>query len=173
MGLATVSFGVAACICLHGASAQKSILMENFDPAQAEGLWYVVQRSAGLYNDSSTCSTYIVKHTEGKIYEVTVDYMGKDNNKIHKVLVVEDDSDHPAQYFFKDQDKQSVAVRVLGTDYKNWNVCFGYVNNGAPVYGIGSRTPVLDPKFMDEITEILKKNELIGTMEKCPPHQQV
>ncbi|KAK8774078.1 hypothetical protein V5799_011391 [Amblyomma americanum] len=120
------------------------ILMENFDPAQVEGMWYVVQRTASLYNDSAGCTTYNAKHKDGAIYEVEVDYMGKSNAMVKKMLRVVEDSDHPAQFYFADQ---------------------------VPVYGVSSRTPVLDPKYLEEANEILKKNEVYGTMEICQPRQ--
>ncbi|KAK8780910.1 uncharacterized protein LOC144125128 [Amblyomma americanum] len=169
--LVAFTFSAATFLTLSGALGQKVILMENFDPAQVEGMWYVVQRTASLYNDSAGCTTYNAKHKDGAIYEVEVDYMGKSNAMVKKMLRVVEDSDHPAQFYFADQDKRRVAVSFLGTDYKNWNVAYGYVFEGVPVYGVSSRTPVLDPKYLEEANEILKKNEVYGTMEICQPRQ--
>ncbi|XP_037508580.1 uncharacterized protein LOC119385119 [Rhipicephalus sanguineus] len=161
--------GAAACFVLNGgALGQKMILMENFDPAQVEGIWYTVERTGALYNDSATCTKYEVKHENGRIYEVVLNYKDKSNAIVKNTFRVVEDSDHPAQFFFADKDDQKVAVRFLGSDYKNWNVCFGYVYGNIPVYGIGSRTPVLDPKYMEEAKAVLKKND-ITTTEKCTP----
>ncbi|XP_037267993.2 uncharacterized protein LOC119159362 isoform X1 [Rhipicephalus microplus] len=189
-----------ACFVLNEeVFAQKMILMENFDPAQVEGVWYTVGRTGALYNDSASCTKYEVKHENGRIYEVVLNYRDKSNAVVKNAFRVVEDSDHPAQFFFADKGwvlwntpkmalrtpevrglrlrttvrnaavyGQKVAVRFLGSDYKNWNVCFGYVFGNIPVYGIGSRTPVLDPKYMEEAMAVMKKND-ITTVEKCTP----
>ncbi|KAL3181092.1 hypothetical protein MRX96_037146 [Rhipicephalus microplus] len=159
---------VACFILNEEVFAQKMILMENFDPAQVEGVWYTVGRTGALYNDSASCTKYEVKHENGRIYEVVLNYRDKSNAVVKNAFRVVEDSDHPAQFFFADKDGQKVAVRFLGSDYKNWNVCFGYVFGNIPVYGIGSRTPVLDPKYMEEAMAVMKKND-ITTVEKCTP----
>nr|XP_050044922.1 uncharacterized protein LOC126541998 [Dermacentor andersoni] len=156
--------GTAAWVLLDGALAQKMILMENFDPEQAAGIWYSVERTGTLYNNSATCTMYEVKHKDGMVYEVELTYRSKSNTMMKNTFRILEDSDHPAQFFFADQDNQKVAVRFLGTDYKNWNVCFGYVYGNIPVYGISSRTPTLDPKYLEEAMAIMK-----GSTEKCTP----
>ncbi|XP_077514361.1 uncharacterized protein LOC144125129 [Amblyomma americanum] len=134
-------------------------------------MWYVVQRTASLYNDSLSCTSYNVKHKDGVVYEVELDYMDKMKSMVKKILRIVEDSDHPAQFYFADQDDQRVATSFLGTDYKNWNVVYGYIFGGVPAYGVGSRTPVLDLKYLEEANQVLKKNDIYGTMQNCPPRQ--
>ncbi|KAK8774077.1 hypothetical protein V5799_011390 [Amblyomma americanum] len=150
-------------------------------------MWYVVQRTASLYNDSLSCTSYNVRHKDGVVYEVELDYMDKitllylalfmiacspgRKSMVKKILRIVEDSDHPAQFYFADQDDQRVATSFLGTDYKNWNVVYGYIFGGVPAYGVGSRTPVLDLKYLEEANQVLKKNDVYGTMQNCPPRQ--
>ncbi|XP_037267994.2 uncharacterized protein LOC119159362 isoform X2 [Rhipicephalus microplus] len=93
-----------ACFVLNEeVFAQKMILMENFDPAQVEGVWYTVGRTGALYNDSASCTKYEVKHENGRIYEVVLNYRDKSNAVVKNAFRVVEDSDHPAQFFFADK----------------------------------------------------------------------
>ncbi|EEC00514.1 hypothetical protein IscW_ISCW000646 [Ixodes scapularis] len=120
---------------LANVEGQKLIPMKDFKPDGIGGLWYLIQRTKPLYNDTVACITSTVNHKDGEVYEVILNYKSLDNERLENRLVVKDDTDHPAQFLFTDKGDSSC-------------------------YAILSRTPVPDPIDLDIAIRVLERNEV-------------
>ncbi|CAN8029254.1 unnamed protein product [Ixodes persulcatus] len=147
---------------LANVEGQKLIPMKDFKPDGIGGLWYLIQRTQPLYNDTVACITSTVNHKDGEVYEVILNYKSLDNERLENRLVVKDDTDHPAQFLFTDKDQKIVAITILGTDYKKWSTAHGYFSGkgDSSCYAILSRTPVPDPVDLDTAIRVLERNEV-------------
>ncbi|XP_064479806.1 uncharacterized protein LOC135393255 [Ornithodoros turicata] len=144
------------------------ILMDDFSPTEFTGTWYVLQRTDRIYNDTASCIKIDIKHTDGQIYEIRAQYKGPEGQKREKTLTIVDDADHPAQFYFVDDDQRNIAMSVLGTDYKNWGFCYGYMTEGAKTYGVVSRQMELPPDCVDEMKSVVDKNGVVLPFSAVP-----
>lgn len=65
---------LVAFVLFSSGAAQKIILMEDFQPEKAEGRWNLIERTGAVYNDSLSCFSANVRHKDGVLYEITVNF---------------------------------------------------------------------------------------------------
>ncbi|OQR71386.1 hypothetical protein BIW11_11033 [Tropilaelaps mercedesae] len=144
-------------------SAEKRILMKNFDPEKIQGKWYLQRLNMILVSDvhpELECIEFTLNHDPliEDLYNLSSHWFNNNHEYQETHFNILDDRTEKARYFFQSH-KDKVAVSILGTDYDNWMLGFG-ANLGKDSYYIASRAKSFPKQYMPAIDELLALNEV-------------